>query len=222
MKTMVHGRQGFTLIELLVVLAVIGIMMAILLPAVMGALDKGKTTHCANNLAQIGKAIPQYAADNKDSLPELTSGTNTWDSSLLVYLGQTTNAFWCVADPYPVSTSDRLSYGANAGSGDCPFRRSGSGNKAAKLRDFEGIYQMGDLILVADLNMADAVKLPRIGKPPAQTVRYNRYPNIHTKGTGGNYLMASYAVRYYHKSDGAVTKKSGDPGNLWTFFAPPP
>lgn len=222
MKTTLHGRQGFTLIELLVVLAVIGIMMAILLPAVTGALEKGRITHCANNLSQIGKAIPQYAADNKDSLPDLTNGTNTWDAALLVYMGMTTNTFWCVTDPYRLSTGDRISYGANAGSGDCPFRRSGTGNKAAKLRDFEGSSQMGDLILVADLYSADAVKQPRIGIPPAQTVRHNRYPNVHNKGVGGNYLMASYAVRYFHKNDGMVTKGPGNPGNLWTFFAPPP
>jgi hypothetical protein len=38
----------------------------------------------------------------------------------------------------------------------------------------------------------------------------------------GNYLMASYAVRSYNTSDGLVRKSPGNPGNLWTFFAPPP
>jgi len=222
MKTHGHRRGGFTLIELLVVLAVIGILMAVLLPAVLNALDKGKVTHCANNLSQLGKAIPQYAADNKDSLPELLAVTNTWDTALLAYVGQTTNTFWCVANTPQLPTGDRISYGANAGSGDCPFRRSGAGGKPAKLRDFEGTAQMGDLILIADLNSADRNNNPRVGVPPAQTVRSGRYPNAHNKGMAGNYLMASYAVRYFNTSDSMVRKGAGNPGNLWTFFAPPP
>jgi len=199
------------------VLAVIGIMMAILLPAVIGALDKGKVTHCANNLSQIGKAIPQYAADNKDSLPYMTSGTNTWDLALLAYLGQTSNAFWCVSDPYPTPTGDRISYGANGYSGNTPFKYSG--NKPAKLCDFEGSNQMGDLILVADLNSSDVAKKPKLGSAP--NIRPGARPNMHNKFSGANYLMASYAVRYLVTSDGKVTTSSGQ-GNLWGFFAPPP
>ena len=109
MKTNCVCRRGFTLIELLVVLAVIGVMMGILLPAVMGGLDAGKTAHCQNNLSQIGKAIPSYASDNKDSLPYFNlNATTRWDLSLLPYVGQATNVFWCVADLNPVPTLDRI------------------------------------------------------------------------------------------------------------------
>lgn len=205
------------MIELLVVLAVIGILMAVLLPAVLGALDKGKTAHCANNLSQIGKVIPQYAADNKGSLPDVNppgGGTNTWDVALLAYLGQTTNTFWCVADPSPLPDGTRISYGANGYNNNTPFKLSGG--RAAKLADFDS--NMGDMILVADLFSADVANKPRIGQAP--TIRPGRIPNMHTKGTGANYLMASYAVRYYHKGDSAVTKSSGQ-GNRWVFVAPP-
>ncbi|MCX7007701.1 MAG: type II secretion system protein [Kiritimatiellaeota bacterium] len=215
MKKLWRNGQGFTLIELLVVLAVIGIMMAILLPAVIGALDAGKVTHCQNNLSQIGKAIPQYAADNQDSLPYRINGTNTWELSLLAYLGQTTNVFWCVSDPYPTTTGDRISYGANGAYGDCPFKRSGGG-KPAKLRDFEGNNQMGDLILIGDLLPSVAVKKPILGSAP--TITASTADHMHRKGRNGNYLMASYAVRSYDKME-AVT--SSGRGNLWQFFAPP-
>ncbi len=220
MKTLFHERRGFTLIELLVVLAVIGIMMAILLPAVISSLEKGKVTHCANNLSQLGKAIPQYAADNKDALPELAGTTNTWDVALLGYVGYTTNLFWCVSDSGQTPNGDRISYGANGARARTPFRNEG--NKPARLRDFEGTSQMGDLILIADLNSADRLKQPRIGVPPAALIAHGRYPNTHNKGMAGNYLMASYAVRTYNTRDGLVTKAPGNPGNVWTFFAPPP
>jgi prepilin-type N-terminal cleavage/methylation domain-containing protein len=220
MNTTCVRRQGFTLIELLVVLAVIGLLISILLPAVMGGLDAGKTAHCQNNLAQIGKTIPMYAADNKDSLPYFSSGVNRWDTSLLPYLGSTTNVFWCVADPYGVPTNDRISYGANGYSdADHPFRRSFSGNPPAKLREFD-TDNMGDLILIADLYGSDAALKPRIGQGSAQVVRTGRYPNLHKKGTVGNYLMASMAVRKFSNVDPLVTKTSGQ-GNLWTFVAPP-
>jgi prepilin-type N-terminal cleavage/methylation domain-containing protein len=223
MKTTRNGRRAFTLIELLVVLAVIGILMAVLLPAAMNALESGKVTHCQNNLSQLGKAIPTYAADNKDSLPYVSTsvgGSNvTWASAMLPYIGQTTNTFWCASDPAPLPTGDRLSYGANGYNNNTPFKYSGGA--PAKLRDFDG--NMGDIILMADLTQANAKTQPTIETPNTSviTTRAGQYANLHRKGIGGNYLMASYAVRYYNRTDGVITKTSGA-GNMWSFVTPPP
>ena len=70
-------RRAFTLVELLVVIAIIGILVALLLPAVQSARESARRTQCGNNLAQVAKAIHLHG----DALKVLPTGgdmPNPW------------------------------------------------------------------------------------------------------------------------------------------------
>jgi prepilin-type N-terminal cleavage/methylation domain-containing protein len=101
------SRRGFTLVELLVVIAIIGILVALLLPAIQAAREAARRTQCQNNLKQLGVALQNYH-DTWESFPagcvdqdgvdhNQDRGNWAWGAMLLPYLEQT--ALYEAIDP---------------------------------------------------------------------------------------------------------------------------
>jgi prepilin-type N-terminal cleavage/methylation domain-containing protein len=82
---------GFTLVELLVVIAIIGVLVALLLPAVQSAREAARRMQCSNNLKQITIAVHNYHDSHKMLPPGSTNATlsgSTGFAAILPYLDQ--------------------------------------------------------------------------------------------------------------------------------------
>ncbi|MGV3606359.1 MAG: DUF1559 domain-containing protein [Planctomycetaceae bacterium] len=89
----IRRRSGFTLVELLVVIAIIGVLVALLLPAVQAAREAARRMSCQNNLRQFGLALQNYHDTLKGFPPALCIGQGAYgewsaQARLLPYLEQ--------------------------------------------------------------------------------------------------------------------------------------
>jgi prepilin-type N-terminal cleavage/methylation domain-containing protein/prepilin-type processing-associated H-X9-DG protein len=153
-----NAARGFTLVELLVVVAIIGVLVALLLPAVQAAREAARRTACANNLRQQGVALLSFESQRR-TLPigcigclfveDKAQRFHSWNAQLLPWLEQA-SLHARLDFEKPSNEPPNLTAGAQPidlflcpSTPDQPIVNSTGRWKTAAFTDYGGVYGVG-------------------------------------------------------------------------------
>jgi prepilin-type N-terminal cleavage/methylation domain-containing protein/prepilin-type processing-associated H-X9-DG protein len=214
--------RGFTLVELLVVIAIIGVLVALLLPAIQAARESARRNQCTNNLKQIGLAL-QSRHDVKKLFPSGRTGRPStgdsgvttygvsWAFELLPYVEQTT-LFQALVKALPsTDPQNALAMRSPVSTFYCPSRREPAAdrnfdnNDQAPPEENRGVAAGGDYAANAGLDNLFGLDNPA-GEPAGitggalYTFSRNSIRNVtdgtsQTIGVGEKYIPTEDEVR---------------------------
>lgn len=200
---MFHRRRlrGFTLVELLVVIAIIGILVALLLPAIQAAREAANRTECANNLKQIGVALHNYH-DTYRMFPPALLGSGRYDNAgYHATHGNVKNTTgWLLLLPYLEQSALHDQYSFNA-----PSSTSSPYGHARPVAPFDN-DMVNNTLYNARMEALECPSHPGVGKTsnysPGSTTFYSRRNAYRT-----SYLFSTGVFTDY---DSPWDTKSGD------------
>jgi prepilin-type N-terminal cleavage/methylation domain-containing protein/prepilin-type processing-associated H-X9-DG protein len=164
MRNGLRRKVGFTLVELLVVIAIIGVLVALLLPAVQAAREAARRMNCGSNLRQVGLALQNYH-DTYNYLPprSFTNPDRNWMLLVLPFMEgrnvydkyDQTKAWNVAANQIPVNSTVKVYICPSAPGG--PSRKADlPGNRTASVSDYAACHIVHN----------DAYNFNSVPKPP--------------------------------------------------------
>jgi prepilin-type N-terminal cleavage/methylation domain-containing protein/prepilin-type processing-associated H-X9-DG protein len=198
--------RGFTLVELLVVIAIIGMLVALLLPAVQAAREAARRNSCVNNMKQIGLAV-QTHHDVKKQFPMGRDGTvqkaTSWAFQLLPYL-EKANIYQSFDKNQEVTadanvTAMRTPVETYA----CPSRRTAAADRDFDNNDappdakYRAAAALGDYAAVAGLDFMNGVISVAVNGPDS-----NLRPDLRPESTESGAIYSYSKVRAKDVTDG--------------------
>jgi prepilin-type N-terminal cleavage/methylation domain-containing protein/prepilin-type processing-associated H-X9-DG protein len=136
-------RRAFTLVELLVVIAIIGILVALLLPAIQAARESARRMSCGNNLKQWGVALSNYEGTHKEFPPSRLGPDSTVSAEVRL-----------VGRPYGRREDSKKGYERSGASGFVlmlPFIESQALYDQFNIERGNGIWPCGDCLIPASV-----------------------------------------------------------------------